>query len=842
MKKRHKILAILLTIMMVAIPTINTFASHLDGYKQVANLGGCNSNSSDGVTVCKTISESNLENYFDITLSVETTSKIEEITKAQDLAVVLVMDISNTMNYGLTSETTSGDTRLSVAKSSAIDFISKFYDYSKNSNAIRQIGLVTFNRDSKDIFKGLKDVSTTTRDTLDKKVNAITAPGVAGDTQENREIRWTNMEAGLKRANKLLSSTSVKNKYIIFLTDGLPTTYIESGYKGYTPRLATHDKSKGYVEGNFYNFEINKKISSGLNDGANYSELGARKAETLAYNMKNNGIKIYSIGVGITGQYTMYHLQYNDNGSHANTVDTDTELNNYNYTTNATYKVPRYYTVLPGVDVPSKDANTNASIKNKYNDTSYYKTWLSEYIGSDNLGTNEKNRKYYYDPDNKEALENAYTKIFEDIKEMTSQEINASWVAKDPMNASGQTNNIEFVGIYDDNMVLKDKINIVNDNESDTASYNKTKDTISWDLKNSTRTEITKEENGKVLTYYRYEVKYRVRLENELTNFNEESIYPTNGKTYLDYVVTEKVNDENIRSEKRTIDFPIPEVLGYLGELTFNKISNYGNMPLNGITFRLVHDSNCPCMKERKHIDENYSMDSTSNNGVVTFNKIPSGHIYKLYEVSSNNLHEIDTTKYDVNISYGVTTTNIVNNTIINKYIIINKHIRKNLSVEKQVKGIYSNKEFTFELSATYNDTPLVGKYNIEKNGVTSEVEFTSGKITFTLKNNEKIIIKDLPLSINYTIKELDTNGFVVKYKVNDNDTKVYDEKNLETISLNDNTNILFINASGYELPETGSSSTLILIIVGYLLLIGPIIYIGYDIYKKKGKADFLVK
>lgn len=830
MKKRHKILAFLLTIMMVAIPTINTFASHLDGYKQVANLGGCNSNSSDGVTVCKTISESNLENYFDITLSVETTSKIEEITKAQDLAVVLVMDISNTMNYELTSDQVGGtDSRLNVAKSSVKNFISKFYDYSKNSNAIRQIGLVTFNRDSKDVFTGLKDVSTTTRDTLDKKVTAITAP-----TDVN--IKWTNMESGLKRANDLLKTSNVKNKYIIFLTDGLPTTYIESGYKGYTPLKSDHTKYNEHRVGNFYNYEKDVPIGDKDWSGTNYSDLGARKAEVLAYNMKNNGIKIYSIGVGITGQYTMYHLQHNDNGSHANTVDTDTELNNYNYTTNATYKVPRYYTVLPGVDVPSKDANTNVNVKNKYNNTSYYKTWLSEYIGSDNLGTNENNRKYYYDSDNKKALENAYTKIFEDIKEITSQEINASWVVKDPMNASGQTNNIEFVGIYDDNLVLKDKIDIVNDNESDTASYNKTKDTILWDLKNSTRTEITKEENGKLVTYYRYEVKYRVRLENELTNFNKDSIYPTNGKTYLDYIVMEKVNDENIRSEKRTIDFPIPEVVGYLGELTFNKISNYGNMPLDGITFRLVHDSNCPCMKERKHIDENYSMDSASNNGVVTFNKVPSGHIYKLYEVSSNNLHEIDTTKYDVNISYGVTTTNIINNTIINK------HIRKNLSVEKQIKGIYSNKEFTFELSATYNDTPLVGKYNIEKNGVTSEVEFTDGKITFTLKNNEKIIIKDLPLSINYTIKELDTNGFVVKYKVNDNDTKVYDEKNLETISLNDNSNILFINASGYELPETGSSSTLILIIVGYLLLIGPIIYIGYNIYKKKGKADFLVK
>lgn len=831
MKKRHKILAILLTIMMIAIPTINTFASHLDGYKQVANLGGCNSNSSDGVTVCKTISESNLENYFDITLSVETTSKIEEITKAQDLAVVLVMDISNTMNYELTSDQVGwADSRLNVAKNSVKNFINKFYNYSKNSNAIRQIGLVTFNRDSKDVFKGLKDVSTTTKKTLDKKVDGITAP-----TDVN--IKWTNMESGLKRANDLLKTSNVKNKYIIFLTDGLPTTYIESGYKGYTPLKSDHTKYNEHRVGNFYNYEKDVPIGNKDWSGTNYSDLGARKAEVLAYNMKNNGIKIYSIGVGITtGQYTMYHLQYNDNGSHANTVDTDTELNNYNYTTNATYKVPRYYTVLPGIDVPSKDANTNVNVKNKYNDTSYYKTWLSEYIGSDNLGTNENNRKYYYDSDNKKALENAYTKIFEDIKEMTSQEINASWVVKDPMNASGQTNNIEFVGIYDDNLVLKDKINIVNDNESDTASYNETIDTILWDLKNSTRTETTKEENGKLVTYYRYEIKYRVRIENELTNFNEDSIYPTNGKTYLDYIVMEKVNDENIRSEKRTIDFPIPEVVGYLGELTFNKISNYNNIPLNGITFRLVHDSNCPCMKERKHIDENYSMDSASNNGVVTFNKVPSGHIYKLYEVSSNNLHEIDTTKYDVNVSYGVTTTNIQNNTIINKYI------KKNLSVEKQVKGIETNKEFTFELTATYNDTPLVGKYNIEKNGVTSEIEFTNGKITFTLKSNEKIIIKDLPLNINYTIKELNTDGFVAKYQVNDGEVKIYDENNLEIINLNDNSNILFINASGYELPETGSSSTLILIIIGYLLLIGPIIYIGYDIYKKKGKADFLSK
>lgn len=835
--KNIKKIFLLLAIVMVIIPITNTFASPLEGYKQVANLGGCNSNSNDGVTVCKTISESNLENYFDITLSVETTSKIEEITKAQDLAVVLVMDISNTMNEKFRKNSSDTTPRITAAKSSAINFIDEFYKYSKNSNAVRQIGLVTFNRDSYDVFGGLKNVNNTSQTTLTNSVNGITAPGVQGEEQSKRDVRWTNMESGLKRANDLLATSGVKNKYVIFLTDGLPTTYIQSGYVGYTPRNANHNKNIGYIEGNFYNFVIDRAISKSADAGTNYSEFGARKAESLAYNMKNNGIKIYSIGVGIIEQHTIFHLQYGGtNNEYANTVDTDTEGNNYNYTKGVTYRVPRYYTILPGVDVPSKNATTNNSVKAKYNDTSYYKTWLSEYIGSDNLGTNEKDRKYYYDSDNKNALENAYKQIFEDIKEMTSQEINASWVAEDPMNASGQTSNIQFVGLYDDNMNLKDKLNIANDGESDTASYNEDKDTISWNLKNSTRTEIKKQENGKEVTYYKYEVKYRIRLENELSDFIKDKNYATNGKTYLDYVIIENINGVNVRTELKTIDFPIPEVVGYLGELTFNKISNYNNIPLNGITFRLVHDSNCLCMKERKHIDENYHMDSISNNGVVTFNNIPSGHSYKLYEVSSDGLHEVDNTQYEVNVSYGVTTTNIQNNTIINK------HIRKNLSIKKEVQGIETNKEFTFELTATYNSSSLVGKYNIEKNGVTSEIEFIDGKTIFTLKSNEKIIIKDLPLNINYTIKELNTDGFVVKYQVNDREVKIYDENNLEIINLNDNNNILFINASGYELPETGSSSTLILIIIGYLLLIGPIIYIGYDIYKKKGKADFLSK
>lgn len=819
MKKILKtIFVFILSMFLLLNPIFNIYAQETET-NQIKYVGG--KASADGVKISKTISKSNLENYFDITLTVETTSKIEEITKAQDLAVVLVMDISNTMNEKFKGGGSS--TKISAAKNSAIDFINEFYKYSMNSNAVRQIGLVTFNRDSHDIFGGLKNVNSTSKTTLIDSVNGITAPSGA-------DIKWTNMESGLKMGNDLLATTSVKNKYIIFLTDGLPTTYIKSGYEGYTPAKTTHNSNKGYVEGNFYNFVKNKKVP-----GTNYSEFGARKAELQAYGMKNNGIKIYSIGIGITSQSTLYHLQYETTGDGYildQTVDTDTEKNNHNYTRGVTYRVPRYYTILPGVNVPSKNATTDASVRAKYNDTSYYETWLSEYIGSDAIGTNEKNRKYYYDSDNKTALENAYKEIFNDIKEMTDQEINASWVAEDPMNASGQTKNIQFVGLYDDNMNLKNELNTANAGESDTASYNEAKDTISWDLKTSTRTETKKQENGKKVMYYKYEIKYKIRLENELKDFVEKKDYSTNGKTYLDYVVIENINGVNVRSEKRTLEFPVPKVEGYLGTLEFTKKSSYKDQIVSGAVFELVHSDDCPCLNERKHMNANFKLTSISNsNGKVKFDNIPSGHTYKLKEVKTDDYHTLNETIYDVKVSYGKTTHNIENSTVINN---INT---KDLVIVKEVKNITTNKSFDFEINATYKEEKINGTYQVIRttNGrdTNEEITFVDGAATFKLKHNESITIKDLPIKINFNIKELNIDGFNVKYQVNDGNIKKFNDKELENNTLEDNMKIKFINSSGYVMPGTGSSGMLILAIIGTLLLLIPILYISVNILKK---------
>lgn len=228
-------------------------------------------------------------------------------------------------------------------------------------------------------------------------------------------------------------------------------------------------------------------------------------------------------------------------------------------------------------------------------------------------------------------------------------------------------------------------------------------------------------------------------------------------------------------------------------------------------------------------MDKNYQLTSTSNEeGKVIFTNIPSGHKYKLKEVETDEYHNIDTTEYQVIVSYGNTSTNILNNQIVNNYK------TKNLIIKKVIDGTISNQEFNFEIEATYQNAPLVGTYTIQRklgiNINTENIEFIDGKATFKLKHNEEIKIIDLPYKINYKINEIDTDGFIVKYQVNGTQ---FDNNNLLVLN-EDNATVVVTNISGYLLPATGSSSMLILIIIGVFLLGIPIIYITLNVLTKR--------
>ena len=744
MKKLKKLFGLLIAFLMCFSPFLNIFAE-ADNSNQIVKKGGSNSNEEDGVSVSKNIYPSELENYFDIILTVQTKNKALE----PDLAVVIVMDISNTMTYQLGN---TGSSRLEAAKEASNNFIDSFAARSENSSIDRKLGFVAFNSDSYEIFE-LQDCNESNKETLKLSITNGISENIV---DANNKKRFTNIEAGLKRAKAMLDSSSASKKYILFLSDGFPTTYINSGYTGYD----TYDVSR------FKDRVLDKPCTY----GTSYSDEAAIKAREMATAIKDSGIGIYSVGVDIGGQ----------------TIQT-------------------YVDQTVGKDFSVVDRSSTSYEIGSADSADAYRNWLRNKIGSG----------YYYGVNDPNAMKNAFDSIFEQIIILSE----ATWVTEDPMNSSGQLKNIEFIGMYGENGVLSDSVT-KSDNYPNTASFDTTNEKIKWDLKNS-----TPEVNGNT---YTYKLHYRIRIENELSNFEEGTSYKTNGVTILNYVV--KTNNS---SKNGTIDFPRPEVKAYLGKLEFNKLTNYGNKPLEGAKFEIYHSDNCPCLNEKKHMASDFKMTSTSDStGKVIFEKIPSGHKYKIHEVSTDEYHEVDNSINDVEVSYGVTTSPLKDEQVINKYK------KRNLTIKKFVEGVDTNQDFTFEIEAKYKGSNLEGTYTVirkvDNKQTTEKITFSNGKATIKLKDKEQITLKDLPYSTTYIVKELDTDGFIVKYQVNGGVIEIYDAKKQKSYTLNDNMEIKFTNVSGYELPATGSSGMLFLIIMGSLLLAVPVIYISINVLNKK--------
>ena len=73
--------------------------------------------------------------------------------------------------------------------------------------------------------------------------------------------------------------------------------------------------------------------------------------------------------------------------------------------------------------------------------TEAYKSWLRNSIGSG----------YYYDSTDSEGLNNAYTHIFNEIKQQIGTSNVADWVATDPLPVGASHGTVEFIGFYNIN-------------------------------------------------------------------------------------------------------------------------------------------------------------------------------------------------------------------------------------------------------------------------------------------------------------------------------------------------------------------------------------------------------
>lgn len=578
---------------------------------QIDNFGGTTeSGHGDGVEVSKTIDGTDVENVFDITLTVKTQQSITEIYEEPDMAVVIVMDISQTMNSDF------GDTtRYKAAMDAAENFIDNF---AANSGDVSRIGYVAFNTSGHEIFN-LSSCSTTAEATaLKNEMRQETGAIINASGYADSHTRFTNVEAGLKMGYDMLANAPNEHKYIIFLSDGFPTTYISSGYTGYDPYTSSGTKG---ADGVFYDYVTGYYCSY----GTSYSDKAAIRARAQADIIKNAGVTIFSIGVDVGGQTIAGY----DGREGLSVIDR----------TGTTYEIG--------------DASS----------TSSYVNWLQNSIGSG----------YYYDSTNADGLQSAYDDIFEEILRLKEESSEADWVTQDPIPLA-PPEYLEFIGFYDRNGTLLDTDAVLSglsgENGENTAefAYNSTTElnTIRWDLKDSG---YTKTETGGVTTYS-YQLVYRVRLKNELSGFVENQVYDTNAPTSLTYRVFESENSVTTLSEQRTISFKIPAVHGYLAELSFKKVDSYGNA-LEGAEFKLSHNTTaCPICRGdgESHVDvPNYTAVSTAD-GTVIFERIPSGHTYTLQEIKAPPGYVSDNKQYTVVVAYDkLTMDDEWTGTIINK-------------------------------------------------------------------------------------------------------------------------------------------------------------------------------
>lgn len=261
--------------------------------QQIENEGGTTYYKADGtkaesgtlgengvvVEMSKTIEGTNTENEFDVTLQVKTNQKVTEIsTESPDAAVVLVLDVSNSMddcvNCGKEKDKhkkgwcgdgqgTMYSSRLAAAQEAAKDFIQSFAQ--ETGEGARYVSIVAFGSDA-ERQRNWIDVSQEGGVTTAQ--NAVDDVRIAnGNTSEHYDRGGTNIEAGLMLAKNLLTSGlneggaihDTDYLYTVLLTDGEPTYHVEGN-------STSTEKILGKSGGNSYATPADVK---GANEQAN---------------------------------------------------------------------------------------------------------------------------------------------------------------------------------------------------------------------------------------------------------------------------------------------------------------------------------------------------------------------------------------------------------------------------------------------------------------------------------------------------------------------------------------------------------------------------------------------
>ena len=200
--------------------------------------------------------------------------------------------------------------------------------------------------------------------------------------------------------------------------------------------------------------------------------------------------------------------------------------------------------------------------------------------------------------------------------------------------------------------------------------------------------------------------------------------------------------------------------------------------------------------------------------GILSY--LPRGTHYKVEEeaASTNGYHvTYENQEGDLNKDETSTVTN---------------HKLPSLSVTKKVTGVFANLLKSFKITINIRDaqnSPLNGTYNATVNNKRTPLQFTNGRASIDLNKDQTIKIDGLPLGSHFTIEEeaSSSRGYQVSYE---NKEGTLDSDKAATVTNNKN-----------SVPETGIdflSSTLML---GIILPLGGIFFtilLGYLVVHRR--------
>lgn len=202
------------------------------------------------------------------------------------------------------------------------------------------------------------------------------------------------------------------------------------------------------------------------------------------------------------------------------------------------------------------------------------------------------------------------------------------------------------------------------------------------------------------------------------------------------------------------------------------------------------------------------------NNNTYYVEEIDSGDYATNYKCSLDGVDCLEVNKSD---------TFVINPDSAHQVVFTNRAKTFDLYVSKVVYGNYNDELFDFSLELVDNNGNKVSILDNDENEYV--VDHDNGIVTFSLKNEDNVVIENIPINTSLTLKEVKHDGYQTVIKSGED---VLSNSDTYSFVLDSDKYLTVYNSSGVVLPNTGSIG------MWYYLIIGISLFGIYYLYKLK--------